>query len=81
MLICADCGFENRDGHRFCRSCVASLAPVVERRKLLTSVFCDRSGSAALGEQVDPQSVFEGARAPTRVSPLRQGLGVMRWSR
>jgi hypothetical protein len=72
---CAAGGSENRDGHRFCRSCGASLTPVVERRKLVTSVFCDLSGSAALGGQVDPQLVFEGARALTRVSPLRQGFG------
>jgi class 3 adenylate cyclase len=34
-------------------------APVVERRKLVTSVFCDLSGSTAMGEQSDVESVFE----------------------
>jgi class 3 adenylate cyclase len=59
VLICADCGFENPEGHRFCGSCGASLTPAVERRKLVTSVFCDLSGSTALGERVDAESVFD----------------------
>jgi class 3 adenylate cyclase len=33
-------------------------APAVERRKLVTSVFCDLSGSTAMGEAVDDESVF-----------------------
>jgi hypothetical protein len=49
MLICADCGFENPEVHRFCGVCGASLTPAVERRKLVTSVFCDLSGSTAFG--------------------------------
>ncbi len=59
MLICADCGFENPEGFRYCPSCGASLAPAVERRRLVTSVFCDLSGSTALAERVDAESVFE----------------------
>ncbi len=59
MVICADCGFENSEGFRFCPSCGASLTPTVERRKLVTSVFCDLSGSTALAERVDAESVFE----------------------
>jgi class 3 adenylate cyclase len=35
------------------------LTPGVERRKLVTSVFCDLSGSTALAERVDTESVFE----------------------
>ena len=59
MLICADCGFENAEGHRFCGSCGASLTAAVDRRKLVTSVFCDLSGSTELAERVDAESVFE----------------------
>ena len=35
------------------------MAPAWERRKLATLVFCDVSGSTALGERVDPESVQE----------------------
>src|SRR3954467_3541304 len=39
-------------------SCAASLgAPAFERRKLATLVFCDMSGSTAMGERVDPETV------------------------
>jgi class 3 adenylate cyclase/tetratricopeptide (TPR) repeat protein len=39
--------------------CGAALAaPPVERRKLVTSVFCDLSGSTALGEAADAELVF-----------------------
>jgi hypothetical protein len=81
MLICSDCGFENPDGDRFCRSYGASLKPVVERRKLVTSVFCYLSGSTALGGQVDAESVFESVPPLTRVSPVAGGFRAVRWTR
>jgi class 3 adenylate cyclase/tetratricopeptide (TPR) repeat protein len=56
---CPDCGAENPAENRFCGSCGASLTRTVERRRLVTSVFCDLSGSTALGERVDAESVFE----------------------
>jgi class 3 adenylate cyclase/tetratricopeptide (TPR) repeat protein len=59
VLLCSECGFENPDGHRFCGACGGSLTQVVERRKLVTSVFCDLSGSTELGERVDAETVFE----------------------
>jgi class 3 adenylate cyclase/tetratricopeptide (TPR) repeat protein len=60
VRTCAACGSENPEGHRFCWSCGAALtAPTVERRKLVTSVFCDLSGSTAMAEQADDESVFE----------------------
>ena len=34
-------------------------APAVDRRKLVTSVVCDLSGSTAMGEAVDAEAVFE----------------------
>ena len=47
-----------REGFRHCGFCGAVLVPAaVERRKLATLVFCDLSGSTALGEQVDPETV------------------------
>ena len=60
MLVCASCGVENREGARFCDSCGASLseaAPAREVRKIVTVLFCDVTGSTALGERIDPESL------------------------
>ncbi len=60
MVVCTSCGAENRAGARFCDSCAAPLVvPVVprEQRKTVTVVFCDVSGSTALGERLDPESL------------------------
>ena len=60
MLICASCGRDNAVDARFCNSCGASLAtttPSREVRKTVTVVFCDLSGSTALGEQTDPEAL------------------------
>jgi class 3 adenylate cyclase/tetratricopeptide (TPR) repeat protein len=72
-MICASCGAENREGARFCDSCGAALAeaaPAREVRKVVTVLFCDVSGSTALGERIDPESLrrvmaryFETAKA------------------
>jgi class 3 adenylate cyclase/tetratricopeptide (TPR) repeat protein len=59
-MICATCGAENREGARFCDSCGAALAeaaPAREVRKVVTVLFCDVSGSTALGERIDPESL------------------------
>src|SRR5207237_6056723 len=56
----AACGQENRRDARFCDSCGAALAePVPERelRKVVTVVFCDVTGSTALGERLDSESL------------------------
>ncbi|MDX6508276.1 MAG: hypothetical protein QOG81_28, partial [Gaiellaceae bacterium] len=60
MVICARCGSENRDEAHFCDSCAAPLVAAVaqrEQRKTVTVVFCDVSGSTALGERLDPESL------------------------
>src|ERR1700751_593288 len=72
-MICASCGAENREGARFCDACGATLAetaPAREVRKVVTVLFCDVSGSTALGERIDPESLrrvmaryFETAKA------------------
>jgi class 3 adenylate cyclase/tetratricopeptide (TPR) repeat protein len=73
VLVCASCGAGNREGARFCDSCGAALsatAPAREVRKVVTVLFCDVSGSTALGERIDPESLrrvmaryFETAKA------------------
>jgi len=60
MLTCPRCGQENPEGFRFCGACGASLEAVPaprETRKTVTVVFSDVTGSTALGEQLDPESL------------------------
>ena len=59
MLVCASCGHESREGAKFCEECGFSfaIAPAAakERRKTVTVLFCDLTGSTALGETLDPE--------------------------
>src|SRR5437764_3286525 len=58
--MCPKCGSENRPGARFCDTCGAPLEPAApprERRKTVTVLFCDITGSTALGESVDPEAL------------------------
>ena len=61
MAACPNCGHENADGAKFCSECGANLlAPAPRRRemrKTVTVVFCDVTGSTALGERLDPESL------------------------
>ncbi|HEV3503811.1 MAG TPA: adenylate/guanylate cyclase domain-containing protein, partial [Actinomycetes bacterium] len=59
MLTCANCGEQNPERARFCLNCGASLAAGQRRgaRKVVTVVVCDVSGSTALGERLDPESL------------------------
>jgi class 3 adenylate cyclase/tetratricopeptide (TPR) repeat protein len=60
MRTCNDCGKRNPEEASFCLACgrpVDELRP--ERRKLATMLFCDLSGSTALGERLDAESVRE----------------------
>src|SRR2546423_1555629 len=60
MLICSQCGAENREGARFCDSCGAALAEAAaprEVRKVVTVLFCDVTGATAVGERNDPDSL------------------------
>jgi class 3 adenylate cyclase len=58
MTVCERCGTENPDGFRFCGGCGAPLAarlPPRQVRKVVTALFCDVTGSTALGEELDPE--------------------------
>ena len=61
MRPCPSCGRENPDDARFCSGCGT---PLVERepqrsevRKTVTVLFSDVTGSTALGERLDPESL------------------------
>ncbi len=59
MLICTSCGHENGEAAKFCEECgaplVASCSHSQEQRKTVTVLFCDLTGSTALGESLDPE--------------------------
>ena len=61
MLICTSCGHENRAGAKFCEECGLTLSAASapagpqEQRKTVTVLFCDLTGSTALGETLDPE--------------------------
>ena len=60
MRICPACGHENSDRANFCEECATPLAvaPAAgEQRKTVTVLFCDVTGSTALGEATDPEAL------------------------
>src|SRR3989449_9189264 len=61
MPVCSVCGRESPAGFEFCGACGARFdleVPVLrEVRKRVTVCFCDVSGSTALGERLDPESL------------------------
>ncbi len=61
LKICPGCGSENEAVSAACRSCGETLpVPAAgggETRKVVTIVFSDLTGSTALGEALDPESL------------------------
>jgi class 3 adenylate cyclase/tetratricopeptide (TPR) repeat protein len=59
LTLCAACGRENPRDAAFCNGCGASLAGSAPRaqRKTVTVLFCDVTGSTAMGERLDPESL------------------------
>ena len=63
-MQCPKCGEQNSESARFCQACGNALAPPepepeqpVEGRKTVSLVFCDLTGSTALGDKMDPESL------------------------
>ena len=59
-VACGSCGAENPERAKFCLECGASLAvtsPATETRKTVTVIFCDVTGSTALGERLDAEAM------------------------
>ena len=59
MVTCSSCGQANPESARFCNACGAELAASRSRevRKTVTVIFADVTGSTALGERLDPESL------------------------
>jgi class 3 adenylate cyclase/tetratricopeptide (TPR) repeat protein len=60
MAICGRCGFQSPEDFSFCGACGVQLVPErigQERRKVVTALFCDVTGSTALGEELDPETL------------------------
>jgi zinc-ribbon domain len=58
---CLNCGHDNAEDAKFCSECGRKLelpaAASREVRKTVRVVFCDVTGSTALGERLDPESL------------------------
>ena len=60
MPTCSNCGRESDGDFAFCPYCAAPLTahePSREQRKTVTVLFCDVTGSTALGESTDPEAL------------------------
>ncbi|MEP6469812.1 MAG: adenylate/guanylate cyclase domain-containing protein [Chloroflexota bacterium] len=61
MTPCPNCGFQNAERVKFCAECgeklVRASADPREIRRTVTVLFADVTGSTALGEQLDPESL------------------------
>jgi class 3 adenylate cyclase/tetratricopeptide (TPR) repeat protein len=58
MAVCPGCGKELAGEFPFCPHCATPLiAEGREQRKTVTVVFCDVTGSTALGESTDPEAL------------------------
>lgn len=61
MVSCSRCNEENQERARYCWSCGTALTgqtiPRPEARKTVTVVFCDVTGSTALAERLDAESL------------------------
>jgi class 3 adenylate cyclase len=55
---CAVCGYHAAEAFKYCPNCgTATAKPTFEQRKVVTALFCDVTGSTALGESIDPEAL------------------------
>ena len=54
---CLNCGFASEQAFQFCPRCgtESDAPPLREQRKTVTVLFCDLTGSTAMGEALDPE--------------------------
>jgi class 3 adenylate cyclase len=58
VATCAECGYEAAGSFRFCPECGARAdGQAREQRKVVTVLFCDVTGSTALGESLDAEAL------------------------
>src|SRR4051812_40101775 len=61
MAVCPACGEDNPERARFCLACGQPVPAVserrAERRKTITVLFCDLTGSTELGERLDSEAL------------------------
>jgi class 3 adenylate cyclase/tetratricopeptide (TPR) repeat protein len=62
VIVCPSCGEENPERARFCLACGTALdqsaaVPAGDVRKTVTVVFSDVTGSTAIGERLDPETL------------------------
>jgi class 3 adenylate cyclase/tetratricopeptide (TPR) repeat protein len=59
VAVCANCGHESERDFTFCPQCGErrTAMPARELRKTVTVLFCDMTGSTAVGESVDPETL------------------------
>jgi class 3 adenylate cyclase len=59
VVRCDRCGRESPEEFGFCPACGATLAAGLAQdvRKVVTVLFCDLTGSTALGERTDPEAL------------------------
>ena len=84
MKTCPACGQASPKEARFCPSCgtsLASAAPRLEERKVITILFADLVGFTSKAEQLDPEAVrgmLDPYYAQLRsvLEPLWTGLGL-----
>ena len=57
MPACGNCGYESDRAFTFCPRCGTESGAALprEQRKTVTVLFCDLTGSTALGETLDPE--------------------------
>jgi len=75
MAACANCGTENPKRAKFCLECgspfAAEQSGMRESRRTVTVLFSDIVGSTDLGEQLDPEAVWQ---VMTRYFSTMQGV-------